>query len=83
MGGEEFLVVFPETELEEAQAVLKRLMSKLKEAQLPDPAERLTLTVSIGLVQFKPGESVGDILNRADDLLYAAKHAGRDQISHD
>jgi diguanylate cyclase len=41
------------------------------------------VTVSIGAARYRAGESISDLLNRADECMYAAKHAGRNRIVHE
>lgn len=77
LGGEEFVVVLPETDLEGA----RRVAGKLKRTfatQLEGPGG--PITVSIGVAQIGPGESVQQWLARTDQALYSAKDKGRDQI---
>jgi diguanylate cyclase (GGDEF)-like protein/PAS domain S-box-containing protein len=70
-GGEEFLVVLPETELEHACEVIERVRA----------ATPLDQTCSAGLALWDFQESVDDLLSRADSALYLAKAAGRDQLA--
>jgi two-component system cell cycle response regulator len=83
LGGEEFVVVMPETELAMAAAVAERLRAAI--ARQPfivgaAPAA-LSLTVSIGVSAAAPGGDARELmLARADDALYAAKAGGRDRI---
>jgi len=77
-GGEEFVIVLPETSLPAAIATAERLRLALTESMatlLPG----LTVTASFGVTQHVPGETVQELLQRADNLLYAAKAAGRNQ----
>jgi diguanylate cyclase (GGDEF)-like protein len=74
-GGEEFAWLMPMTDLMQAQL----RCDYLREAVAYAP-ELLPLTVSIGLAQAREGDSVGSLLQRADDALYAAKRNGRDRV---
>jgi two-component system cell cycle response regulator len=82
LGGEEFVVVMPETELGIAAAVAERLRAAI--AQQPfnvGDAAPLSLTVSIGVTATASGGDARDLmLARADEALYAAKAAGRNRI---
>ncbi|MFC4455374.1 GGDEF domain-containing protein [Deinococcus sonorensis] len=75
-GGEEFLVVVPSTTVDEARTMAERL--RLSIAGISD--ERHAVTVSLGVAQVRTGESLQGFLKRADEALYAAKHAGRNQV---
>ena len=79
-GGEEFLLVLPDTALPEALEVAERLRAGL--GQSPDE-ETGTLTASFGVVQAGPGEAVAGLLERADRTLYRAKGAGRNRVEGD
>jgi diguanylate cyclase (GGDEF)-like protein/PAS domain S-box-containing protein len=71
-GGEEFLVLLPETEPEEAAEVVERLRERT-------PGEQ---TCSAGLACWDFSEGVDDLLARADKALYLAKAGGRDRLAH-
>jgi diguanylate cyclase (GGDEF)-like protein len=78
-GGEEFLVVLPNTRLKEAQEQAARLCKRIHEAEF-DIGEIIHLTVSIGVAEYKHGqENWQKFLSRADLALYDAKNAGRDR----
>lgn len=77
-GGEEFLIMLPETLIESAVPVFERISQGIKQIQV-DFLEKL-VSVSIGLTIYQPGESYSSTLNRADTALLQAKSAGRDLI---
>lgn len=80
-GGEEFLIVLPETGLEAAVAIAERLRQAI--AATPVAAgggETVPLTASFGAAQYRLGESVQDLLARADERLYQAKTEGRNRV---
>lgn len=80
-GGEEFCILLPETSLNFAAYALERLRERLDKEGLDIDGERIRLTVSIGLVSFSGGsETHEELLKRADELLYAAKRAGRNLL---
>ena len=70
-GGEEFLVLLPDTEPEEAAEVVERLRERTPLGQ----------TCSAGLASWDFVESADDLLGRADAALYLAKAGGRDQLA--
>lgn len=75
-GGEEFVLLLPDTDLSGARVALNNLMGILRK-QLHSPGG--PVTVSMGTAQRKPGESREAWLGRADQALFQAKRAGRDQ----
>jgi diguanylate cyclase (GGDEF)-like protein len=79
IGGEEFLILLPDTNIKEASEVFKLFNQKL-----PSIAEQLNLTLattaSIGLVSPHPDETPIDIIKRADQALYEAKNQGRNRV---
>jgi diguanylate cyclase (GGDEF)-like protein len=85
-GGDEFAVLFPQTDADHAQAVLERLRAQIASAAITPGAGSvdppLHCTVSVGLAAL-PGEaaSLTDILALADSALYHAKNAGRDRVA--
>ena len=81
-GGEEFLVLLPGANQNQAEARLESLRIQLNNSkvQLETTDDYPTVTLSIGLTIYKPGETSATVLNRADQALYAAKTNGRNQI---
>ena len=79
-GGEEFLVVFPETNLDEAGAVAERLRVAVGGQPIQIGDKALEVTVSIGLGAHAPGHDLDKLVERADAALYAAKQAGRNLV---
>lgn len=83
LGGEEFGVLLPVTTLDEGLDVARRILDSLRALQLRgDAGQAYTLTASLGLSTFHARDrSVRDLLDRADQALYRAKHQGRNQIA--
>ena len=79
-GGEEFLLVMPETGLDGAHACVDRIRRKVSEAPFQVGGQAVKLTVSCGLAAHRPGEDTRATLARADQALYQAKQAGRDKV---
>jgi diguanylate cyclase (GGDEF)-like protein len=79
-GGEEFLLMLPETTLEEAIVLAERVRHSIQKLGFPDISEDLGVTVSIGVAEFRTGESIGQTVARADEALYMAKASGRNRI---
>jgi diguanylate cyclase (GGDEF)-like protein len=79
LGGEEFVVLMPNTDLANAFAVADRI----REAFAASPIEPLpnTLTASFGVAEMAPGEQGNELLRRADIALYDAKRSGRNRVA--
>lgn len=81
LGGEEFAVVLPETNHDQAKAIAERFREKVEQCDLSDYDEKLSITVSIGVASVtQHTESFDSILNAADEAMYLAKSAGRNQV---
>jgi diguanylate cyclase (GGDEF)-like protein len=79
-GGEEFVQILPRTPLVGAIAEAERLRSRIRTVELPAVSSIGRLTVSIGVAQYAPNESIEQTFGRADSALYRAKHLGRDRV---
>jgi len=79
-GGEEFLVLMPDTPEEAAQAVADRILKRIREWVGRVEQSPLTVTATLAVSQIRPGESFENALNRADQALYQGKQQGRDQV---
>ena len=77
-GGEEFVVVAPQTELREAQQLGERLLYAVRAD--PVAGEHL-VTISIGVTSYRSGDTPETLIARADRALYRAKQAGRDRLA--
>ncbi|MDD9901947.1 MAG: PleD family two-component system response regulator [Rhodospirillaceae bacterium] len=80
--GDEFVIVMPDTDVPIACAVAERLRVDVasKPFQITVPAGTESVTISIGVVTARPeGETTLDLIRRADEALYQAKHAGRNR----
>lgn len=81
VGGEEFAVVLPDTDQSQALAICERLRMAIHAAVILAPdGQPVPVTVSTGLAQFTAGASARVLMEQADNALYAAKNAGRDQV---
>ncbi|MGY4294401.1 two-component system cell cycle response regulator [Bradyrhizobium sp. i1.4.4] len=82
-GGEEFVIVMPETDLHVAGMVAERLRRSIagEPFAVHKGTKRIEVTISIGLTTLEQkGEAVADVLKRADTALYRAKHDGRNRV---
>ncbi len=82
-GGEEFAVLLPDTELDEARTIAEALRGLVQANETHFRNADLNVTVSIGLAHAQPCDSAKDLFIRADEQLYAAKNAGRNCIRPD
>jgi len=81
-GGEEFTVILPETDSEEAFTVAQRIRKAIKEIVFtPEPGNNASITISIGMTAYNPPEELADFIQRADKALYGSKEGGRDKVS--
>jgi diguanylate cyclase (GGDEF)-like protein len=80
-GGDEFLVILPETPLAGAQKVADVLRQDLASLRVGSDANPVTVTISVGVASSSDGElDVKAFIQRADEALYRAKHAGRNRL---
>ncbi|MDC7681913.1 GGDEF domain-containing protein [Asticcacaulis sp. BYS171W] len=80
IGGEEFLLIMPRATEDQALKVLKRLQNELRVQTLPTNDVILRYTFSAGVAQWQATKTLDGLYREADQALYAAKHAGRDQV---
>ncbi|WP_341936740.1 GGDEF domain-containing protein [Marinimicrobium sp. C2-29] len=78
-GGEEFVLLMPDTSAASALGVLDDVRTALADTAFHYRKEPLTITVSIGISEFREGDSADQVFGRADQALYSAKAAGRNQ----
>lgn len=76
MGGDEFLVILPECQTGQVQHVLTRLVP----LEIAVEGEKVSFTVSAGWANYQPGESLAQLLQRADQALYANKHSQKSGV---
>jgi diguanylate cyclase (GGDEF)-like protein len=82
-GGEEFTVILPETEGDEAATVAERIRSAVEsDRKFPQKEKPLgPITISVGVTEYHPGEDVAVLVQRADKAMYLSKQAGRNRVS--
>lgn len=79
-GGEEFLIVLPNSEVKAAVEQATRLCHHVRTLQIESNSHLLSVTISVGMAQYKTGrENWEQLLHRADMALYQAKNNGRDR----
>lgn len=79
-GGEEFLCILPNTNIQEATACAERLRTHLKVAKFTASISDLRVTASFGVTAAHSGDNANDIIKRCDLALYQAKDDGRDRV---
>lgn len=82
-GGEEFAVILPQTDLEGARKLAEQIRKTVagNRIRLKSSGQHLgNITLSIGCAQYDPHETLGEVIRRADDALYQAKHQGRNRV---
>ncbi len=81
LGGEEFAILLPETDVESAQILAERIRASLTQSSVNTQAEPLQMSVSIGVTERAEGETqLKALLQRADSALYEAKNQGRNRV---
>ncbi|NBO19543.1 MAG: diguanylate cyclase [Proteobacteria bacterium] len=86
LGGEEFAVIMPETASVIAESVAERLRENVERQPVTlNNGVNLTVTVSIGVVSLRlpQGDTMEQLIKRADDAMYAAKNGGRNRVVTD
>lgn len=76
-GGEEFVALMPETNIEDAMQVLDKIRAAIANAAFNYKDKPLVITLSVGATEFKSGDDLESAFVRADEALYVAKSSGR------
>ena len=76
-GGEEFIILAPQTDLPHARVLAERLRSLLAQYDFEAVGP---VTASFGVAMYRDGESVSELIRRGDETLYKAKHAGKNRV---
>ena len=79
-GGEEFLLMLPETPAIDARVLAERVRAAIDRLRCSDGPSEIALTVSIGLAEYRMGETITQAIGRADEALYLAKSSGRNRV---
>jgi diguanylate cyclase len=79
-GGEEFLILMPETAIEVAAQAMTRVQRDLTRHFFLHENEKLLITFSAGVTLRRPGEDQAAVLERADRAMYTAKHTGKNRV---
>ena len=81
IGGEEFVVLLPDTNLDDATKVAERIRIGIEDLQLPTHQGILRVTISAGVALRSQHETYAELFDRADAALYASKRLGRNRVS--
>ena len=83
-GGEEFVLMFAKTSMKDAQrrmeVLIKRIAAAKYKYQLSGVTQQVSFTVSAGLAEFTRGDTLEELVKRADDALYQAKRRGKNRV---
>lgn len=79
-GGDEFLLLMPGASLEQAKMRAEALQQAVYQHHMHFYGETVRLTISLGVAQWREGDTLEALLQRADKGMYGAKRAGRDQV---
>ena len=82
-GGEEFVVVLRRCDVNRGRRIAEALRHNIASAEIDIVDGTVSITVSIGIAQWGPGEQLDEVVQRADRTLYRAKQAGRDRVEVD
>jgi diguanylate cyclase (GGDEF)-like protein len=81
-GGDEFVIILPQTDRQGASVVAERIRSAVEMHDFPGEEEGMRITSSMGIAQFpEDGEGSRELLEAADRALYEAKRGGRNRVS--
>jgi len=82
-GGEEFVILLPETRLQKACLVGERIKDKIgSQIFKPEPGIKTSITVSVGATELVEGEDFKSFIRRADKALYKSKDTGRNKLTY-
>ena len=81
-GGDEFVIILPDSSQEIAASISERIQKKIAEMQVPvSDHESFGITVSIGIAEWQPGMSVRALTEYADQAMYLSKNNGKNQVT--
>jgi len=80
LGGEEFAMLFPGRELDAAANIAEDLRQRMLALRMPAAKQVATLSCSFGVSEWQQGDTIDEMLRRADVALYAAKAGGRNRV---
>ncbi len=81
IGGEEFALLMPDTDLDGALSILRRVLDGVATLQIKHNGLRFGIGASAGVARYQTGDSMVSLMKRADEALYKSKDEGRNRIS--
>jgi len=82
-GGEEFLLVLPDTDAAEAASLAEDLRRRVADSPVENGPRSIAVTISFGVAQYRAGDSINELACRADEAMYRAKREGRNRVCLD
>ncbi len=79
-GGDEFLIMLPETDVDGAQVVAEKIRAKIAESPFFYRESKIPVTVTLGVGACEPGMGVGSCIRKADQALYFGKQTGKNKV---
>jgi diguanylate cyclase (GGDEF)-like protein/PAS domain S-box-containing protein len=79
-GGEEFIILLPETALDGALIFAEKLRQHMEKSSTVYEQQNISVTISVGVAGFSVNDQIGDLIKHADQALYMAKTSGRNQV---
>ena len=79
-GGEEFLLLFPETDLEGGQIITEKIRKRIADSVYEFNVLMMSVTMTFGICLYDKSLGIDECLKRADNALYRGKEAGRNQV---
>ena len=79
-GGEEFIIILPDTPYLDAEKAIVRLQRELTKRIFLHDNEKVLITFSAGITDFRPDDTQASVTKRADEAMYAAKRAGKNRV---
>ncbi|HRC61488.1 MAG TPA: GGDEF domain-containing protein, partial [Candidatus Propionivibrio aalborgensis] len=79
-GGEEFIIILPDTTLEDAKTAIVRLQRELTKRYFLHENEKVLITFSAGVTDHRSDDTQASVTKRADDAMFAAKKAGKNRV---
>jgi diguanylate cyclase (GGDEF)-like protein len=79
-GGEEFVIVLPDTDIGRAVAIAERLRQAVEASRVVHGADEIRVTASFGVAECLDDDDAESLLARADAMLYRAKQTGRNRV---
>ena len=83
VGGEEFLIILPETSLPIAIQVAERIRQSTEDCKFLSNSHQIKITISLGAVELNEDiDTLAELMTKADQYMYQSKQSGRNKISH-